>query len=66
MAHHYCYRELEAALPGLTVQRGTEDGQMDTARLEERSSGSREEMGHVGWDHLAHEQGRPNLGRLGV
>lgn len=42
MAHRYCYRELEAALPGLTAQRGTEDGQMDTAGLEERSSGSRE------------------------
>lgn len=48
MAHRYCYRELEAALPGLTAQRGTEDGQMDTAGLEERSSGSREEMGHMG------------------
>ena len=48
----------------VTAQRGTEDGQTDTAGG--GSSGSREGMGHAGWGHLAHEQGQPSLGSLGL
>lgn len=50
----------------VTAQRDMEDGQMDTAGLGERRSGSREGMVHTGWSHLAHDQGEPHLGRLGL
>lgn len=50
----------------VTAQRGTENGQTDAAGLGGGSSGSREGMGHAGWGHLAHEQGQPSLGSLGL
>lgn len=39
-AHRYCYRGLEVAWPGLSLQRA-QDGQMDTAGIGRRSSDCR-------------------------